>query len=65
MEIFCYKTSSGGRVWEVTLGNVIDPTQIIKKTLLSPKLLPSDNSIQVPSNWSNVKFTFENWIEKQ
>ena len=28
-----------------TLGNVINPTQIIKKLSLSSKLLPTDNSI--------------------
>ena len=46
---------------KVTLGNVIDPTQIIKKLLLSPKLSPSDNSIiEVTLNRSYIQFIFKN-----
>ena len=43
------------------MGDVIDPTQIIKKSSLSPKLLPSDNSIiNVPLNQSlNQLFGWE------
>ena len=42
----------------LTLGNVIDPTQNIKKPSLSPKLSPLDKSIiQVQSNWSYNRFT--------
>ena len=43
-----------------TFGYVINPTQIIEKTLLSLKLSPSDNSIiEVPSNRSCIQFTFK------
>ena len=39
-----------------TLGNVIDPTQIIKKPSLLPKLLPSEilRIMDPPSRWKNL-----------
>ena len=51
-------------MFNVTLGDVIDPTKIIEKPLLSPKLSPSDNSIiGVPSNLSYIQFTFRKILE--
>ena len=49
----------------ITLGDVINPTQIIEKPSLTPKLSPSDNSIiEVPMNQSYIQFTFKNRIQK-
>ena len=50
-----YWTPKGSFIYWVTLGNVTNPTQIIKKTLISAKLSPKEISIIMgPSNrWKN------------
>ena len=51
---------AGHRGSVVTLADVIDPTRIIKKPSLLPKLLPSENSIiEVKSKRSYNGFTLE------